>query len=64
MFYRVFFADGTTLDLRTLIDDPEGRPVRGTTIYGDSILIGSYKYITTIVPKNSEVVSKREAGTE
>ena len=53
IFYRVFFDDGTTLDLETLIEDSEGHPVKGVTIDGDSIWVGSYKYII-IVSGNNE----------
>ena len=52
IFYQVFFDDGTTLDLETLIEDSEGHPVKGITIDGDSIWIGSYKYIIIMSGNN------------
>ena len=56
MFYRVFFADGTTLDLKTLVNDSEGRPIRGLTFDDHPVILEHY---TTVRRVLMELVFKK-----
>ena len=51
MYYRIFFGDGMTLDLKTLVNDPEGRPTRGVTFDDHPVILGHYDYIVIYYDK-------------
>ena len=54
MFYRMFF-DGSMLDLHSLTFDKDGRPIKGFTVNGEPVWIGTFKFVLLMPDPGEEL---------
>ena len=61
MYYRVVFIDNSTMDLETLVNGLDGRPVSGIALNGVPVWIGDYKYIA-VYAESGDVINNQDTG--